>query len=196
MNHRRTHNAAGFTLIEVLVAVVVFAIGLLGVAGLQVAGMRFTHGSQLRSVAAMQAESIADRMRANRVGVRNGNYNILGTMPGSFAVDCGAASCNPQKLATFDLATWNTRTAAVSDPREANNAVLPEGDGMVCLDSTPDDGSPGSWACDNIGIVYAVKVTWRERNVNQNDTKGEGVNAAAADRGTYLQRMVMRVVQQ
>ena len=91
MNQSR-NRATGFTLIEVLIAVVVFAIGLLGVAGLQVAGMRFTHGSQLRSVAALQAANIADRMRANRVGVRNGYYNILGTMPSTFQVDCAASS--------------------------------------------------------------------------------------------------------
>ena len=94
VDHCRQTKQTGFTLLEVLIAVVVFAIGLLGIAGLQVAGLRFTHGSQLRAVATMQAESMADRMRANMTGVRNGDYNV-DDMPTSFDTDCGAEDCTP-----------------------------------------------------------------------------------------------------
>ena len=46
-----THDQSGFTLVEILIAVVIFSIDLLGIAGLLVSGMRFTHDSQLRSIA-------------------------------------------------------------------------------------------------------------------------------------------------
>jgi type IV pilus assembly protein PilV len=154
----------GFTLLEVLVAIVVFSIGLLGIAGLQVAGMRYTHGSQLRSLATMQAENMADSMRANRVGVADGHYNVTGSMPTSYPTDCSVATCTPADLARFDLVTWNSEADA-GKPRESNADVLPGGAGVVCIDSTPNDGGPSGWACDNTGTVYAVKLVWNERTV-------------------------------
>lgn len=170
----------GFTLLEVLVAVVVFAIGLLGIAGLQVAGMRFTHGSQLRAVATMQAENMADRMRANITGVRNGDYNITGAMPTSYDTDCGAEECSPAELAEYDLVLWNDGVAG--KPNESNAATLPGGDGVVCIDSTPDDGNDADWACDNEGIVYAIKLMWQERTVGADDlVEDEGGDAGVAD---------------
>lgn len=156
----------GFTLLEVLVAIVVFSIGLLGIAGLQVAGMRYTHGSQLRSIATMQAENMADSLRANRVGVADGHYNITGSMPTTYPTDCSVNSCTPADLALFDLVTWNV-AADEGKPRESNQDVLPGGAGVVCIDSTPNDGSPSGWACDNTGTVYAVKLVWNERTVGE-----------------------------
>ena len=53
----------GFTLMEILVAIVVLSIGLLGIAGLQMQGTRHVHDAQLHTLAAIQAEDMADRMR-------------------------------------------------------------------------------------------------------------------------------------
>ncbi len=187
--------AAGFTLLEVLIAIVVFSIGLLGIAGLQVAGMRFTYGSQLRAIATAQADSLADRMRANPVGMQSGFYNIAdGTpMPTDADADCAAEDCTPEQLATFDLVTWNSGLAG--KPVEANADVLPDGDGVVCIDSTPDDGDPADWACDNAGQVYAIKVVWTERSTGDDDlldTDGDGVPDEVAD--TATKRLVLRVI--
>jgi type IV pilus assembly protein PilV len=68
MSHR--HSAAGFTLIEVLVALVVLSIGLLGVAGLQIVGLRGNLSAASRTQASYLAEDIIDRMRANYVAAR------------------------------------------------------------------------------------------------------------------------------
>lgn len=56
----------GFTLVEVLVALVVLSIGLLGVAALQLTSLRSNHGSAMRSQATFLAYDIIDRMRANQ----------------------------------------------------------------------------------------------------------------------------------
>jgi type IV pilus assembly protein PilV len=160
----------GFTLLEVLIAIVIFSIGLLGIAGLQVSGMRFTQDSQLRAIAVAQAEAMADRMRANPRGFKDGLYNMGAGMPTSYPVDCYAAQCTREQLATFDLVTWNLPAADPSRTPESNADVLPGGKGVVCLDSTPDDGEDGAWACDNTGDLYAIKVRWTERAIGAEDT--------------------------
>ncbi len=55
----------GFTMIEVLVAVLILAIGLLGVAGVQLLSMQQTSNSNMRSVATIYAQDVAERVRAN-----------------------------------------------------------------------------------------------------------------------------------
>jgi len=66
----------GMTLIEILVAILVLSIGLLGLAGLQLKGMQVNQGSIYRWQAAMLAEDIADRMRADRVSALARNYAL------------------------------------------------------------------------------------------------------------------------
>jgi type IV pilus assembly protein PilV len=57
---------AGFTLIEILVAMVVLAIGLLGVAAMQLRGLQYSHDAYLRSQISVLAFGMADRMRLNQ----------------------------------------------------------------------------------------------------------------------------------
>ena len=62
---RKIHKESGFSMIEVLVALLVLAIGLLGVAGVQLLSMQQTANSTLRSEATLYAQTAADRVRAN-----------------------------------------------------------------------------------------------------------------------------------
>lgn len=66
----------GVGLIEVLIAVVVLAIGLLGLAGLQIRTLRDNEGASERAVAIMQTHSILDAMRADRQNAVNGLFNV------------------------------------------------------------------------------------------------------------------------
>lgn len=90
----------GTSLIEVLVAVVVLAIGLLGVAGMQMSALRNNQSAYQRSAAAMLASSIVERMQANRAQVSTGAYNLAPGAPGCAAPAAGAS------LAQQDLASW------------------------------------------------------------------------------------------
>lgn len=173
--------ARGFTLVEILIAIVVFSIGLLGIAGLQVSGMRFTKGAEIRAVASMQAATMADRMRANRAAVQDGNYNTQGTMPTSSGKDCATVACTPAETATYDLVNWNA-TGGSTKPAQSNADVLPGGAGVVCIDSTPNDGGSAGWACDNTGSIYAIKLRWDER-------------ASSGSTDASEKTMVMRVMQ-
>ena len=193
----------GFTLLEVLIALVIFSIGLMGIAGLQVSGMRFTHDSQLRTLALAQAETLADRMRSDAAGVQNGFYNIQGPMPSPADVgyvDCYIVTCTSQQLAKFTLATWNGPSGDLTRVEESNHDVLPSGDGVVCIDSTPDDATSIAWNCDNAQVekargIYTIKVRWRERlasgpNGPANDVGGNG----GADADSDVKIIVTRVV--
>lgn len=109
----------GFTLLEVLIAVVVLSIGLLGLAGLQAAGLRNNQGAYLRTIATQQAYDMADRMRANPTAVTGGSYDGIsgtGSDPG-----CITAGCTPAQMAQYDVYEWNT----------TNQNALPTGKGTV-----------------------------------------------------------------
>jgi len=105
----------GFTLIEILVAVLVLSFGLLGLAMLQATGLRFNTDSYLRSQATVLAYDLVDRMRANKAGADAGNYCLTSTTPvcattaAPTAQTCGdaAAGCSSAaQLAQYDLSRW------------------------------------------------------------------------------------------
>ncbi|MCB1791020.1 MAG: type IV pilus modification protein PilV [Gammaproteobacteria bacterium] len=94
----------GFTLLEVLVALIVLSIGLLGLSGLQTTGLRNNHSAFLRSQATLVIGDIIDRMRANRPGATGGHYNIsYSASPGH--VTC-VGSCTTQQVASIDVELW------------------------------------------------------------------------------------------
>lgn len=100
----------GFTLIEVLVAVVVLAIGLLGLAGLQATAVRSNNSAYMRSQATVLAYDIADRMRVNRQAAPI--YGLCGK-------DVDNAGCSG--LAKQDVQAW----------RAALANTLPSGTGTI-----------------------------------------------------------------
>lgn len=110
MNRRQ--GQAGFTLLEALVAIVIISIGLLGLIGLQTTSLNNTEVSAAMSQASTAAESMADRMRANRAGVIAGDYDDLTT--GSIPADhqCLDNSCTAQQVADYDLYEWKLVLAA------------------------------------------------------------------------------------
>jgi type IV pilus assembly protein PilV len=96
----------GFTLLEVLVALVVLSIGLLGLSGLQTHSLRNNHSAFLRSQATLAGTDIIDRMRANRAAAAAGDYDIGYTapMPSSPCV----ANCSALDVANRDLQQWRS----------------------------------------------------------------------------------------
>jgi len=97
-SHRnRRVRARGFTLIEALVALIVLSIGLLGIAGMQISGLRANQSAASRTQASYLADDIADRMRANYTAARNGEYDVAlggtksGTTPAQLDVQAWVA---------------------------------------------------------------------------------------------------------
>lgn len=107
--------AAGFTLLEVLIAVLVLAVGLLGMAGLQTQALRYNHSAYLRSQAVQLTYDMADRMRANLPAFEDGdyafpNYNCNAT---NLPADPGCTQTAPDgcsdtsDVADYDFRIWN-----------------------------------------------------------------------------------------
>ena len=94
-----THGAfktqRGFSMVEVLVTVIVLAIGLLGLAGLQAYGLQNNHSAYVRSQASLLSYDIIDSMRANRNAALQGNYDV------DFGTTLGGGD-----QATLDVNQW------------------------------------------------------------------------------------------
>ncbi|QFY90557.1 type IV pilus modification protein PilV [Magnetovirga frankeli] len=108
----------GFSLIEVLISLVIFSVGLLGLAALQATALKQNSTAWVRSQATQFSYDIADRMRVNLAAARNGDYDS--DYPNT------APSCNPSlapsgTLAQQDLAEWRNLLAC----------WLPAGEGAV-----------------------------------------------------------------
>ena len=95
----------GFTLVELLVSVLVFAIGLLGLTYLQMSGLRHNQMSLMRTQATTEAYNMADRLRANPVAAEDGDYDGA---PAASSQDCIGTgnSCTTAEMAEFDSNAW------------------------------------------------------------------------------------------
>jgi type IV pilus assembly protein PilV len=102
----------GATLIEIMVSIVVIAIGLLGLAGLQVNALKFQKTSSLRSEAVQAAYDLSERMRSNVAGVLIGQYLYATDYSTTVATvpmppnDCTVAVCLPAQIAANDIQEW------------------------------------------------------------------------------------------
>jgi len=98
----------GVSLIEVMMAVLIFSIGLLGLAGLMIMATRSNHAAYLRTQVTFLADSMAGRMSANPEGVWKGDYNSNAYPVASASVGCGSgAACTTAELATHDQQLWS-----------------------------------------------------------------------------------------
>lgn len=130
-NNTRRKDQAGFTLVEVLVALLVLSFGLLGLAMLQAAGQKFNNDSYMRSQATVLAYDIIDRMRANKAAADAGNYCVTSASPcettaAPAAETCGDSSggCDSsQKLANYDLSRWYELQKTTLSPATSSSSI-------------------------------------------------------------------------
>lgn len=122
----------GVSMLEVMVSIVVIALGLLGLAGLQMVSLKSSNTAYLRSQATILAYDIVDRMRANQPAAMSGNYNIaIGT------------SASGSGVAGADLAEWKQNIAQ----------NIPAGDGSVTVDIAGNATIIIQWDGDGNGTV-------------------------------------------
>ncbi len=100
----------GFTLIEILVAVLILSLGVLGLVGMESLALKNNLSAYHRSQATLLAYDLSDRMRANPAGVAASEYISAFSPVVSYAcVSYGgtASVCNPQQIAKNDIFEWS-----------------------------------------------------------------------------------------
>jgi type IV pilus assembly protein PilV len=164
----------GFTLIEIMVAVIVLSAGLLGVAKMQALALSSTNVANIRSIAAIEAASLAATMHENRAywattapasNPNGGKITVTSTGPKATpvltansnltgAVDCTAV-CTSTQMAAYDLQSWVT----------AMNAAMPNYNATI----TCNVFSP---------VSCTIQITWTERTVAINNlSAGQALQA-------------------
>lgn len=164
--------AAGFTLVEVLVSIVVLSFGLLGMVGLQAASLQANRDARLQSTAVVLARELAEMMRGNKdEALRSSNnpYLIgqvahpLAAPTPAYCLSVGGTPCTtPGAVAQAELTDWLAR---VDD-------ALPGARVSICRDTAPY-GSDGTaqWDCtstDNSDPIL-VKIGWSRPSFKSGD---------------------------
>ena len=140
---RAVCNQAGFSLVEVLIALVIMSVGMLGIAGLYVESLQAGRTSIFRHNAVTLASDVADRIRANpSAGV---DYQGPG---GNNDCVLGNVDCNPEQMAANDIDLWLTQA----------DGMLPDGDVTITYDDTV------------VPPTYEIVVSWVEADVDQDYT--------------------------
>jgi type IV pilus assembly protein PilV len=173
--------AGGFTLIEVLVALIVTAIGLLGIAKIQALAYANTGSASVRALVAIQASGLAATMHANRV------YWSLGSAPSPLTItnttisdntlnntatgvtDCevggASAPCTPPILAAFDLHTW----------ARGISGLLPGANPVTTITCNPTNVL--------LTLNCVIQITWNEKTVSLNAQSAAGTTTGTT--GTF-----------
>ena len=157
---------AGFSLVEVLVAIIILSVGMLGAVGMQSAAMQSNKEARNQATAVTLARELGERMRGNHTiaiqSLASNNPYLFDTTLSSagsvtsFNANCFTAGCPLVKdAATWDVADWQGRV----------QAALPTARVKVCFDKSPyDSAGVPRWACTGDGDLSVVKMGWTSSN--------------------------------
>lgn len=149
----RMRRQQGISLIESLIAMVVMALGILGIVGVQMRTLTDTQSGVRRAQAIRLIDDLGERLQNNPDALNN--LATYTTSPGA-GTDCAAAACTPAQLAAFDIRQWRLNVAA----------ALPEGSATVFI---PKGGAR------QLGVM----VGWNESRFNAGGTSGTAAQVTA-----------------
>jgi type IV pilus assembly protein PilV len=174
---KRVHASArsrGFSLIEVMVAVIVICVGLLGIAKMQALSLSNSTTSRQRSLAAIEAAGLASAMHSNRqywvtaapanllltvtaAGIASNDAALNAAVAATSPTACLATQCAAVALAAFDLTRWSNSLTG----------VLPNPTGTVSCPTVAGVNAPTS---------CTIKIQWTEKAVaiNQQEATAGG----------------------
>lgn len=171
----RKSRKAGFSLVEVMVSILVLAVGVIGAAGMQLTARRtsqqaifHTHGLLLAAEMA-DAVRVSERRMAESVPYLGLDYRSEDGEPVLPYRLCYANECDAEEFAAFQIYEWKQRIST----------SLPAGRVLICRDSVPwsSTGKALSWDCDtgaagNAPVV--VKLGWRAKNTDGSPARTDG----------------------
>lgn len=160
----RHNRSGGFSLVEVLVSILVLAVGLMGAAVMQLTAARTTDQSNFHNNAVVLATQIADEMRANSTEMRNASSSFLnvrylpGGPVGSFPTNCYTSVCTFSEWAKQSEVEW----------REKMRDSLPNGRLEICRDATVIDANQNlTWcptAAGGLDEPVVIKIGWYDKD--------------------------------
>jgi type IV pilus assembly protein PilV len=177
---------SGFTLLEVLVAILLVSIGIFGFAKMQALALSSTQVASSRSIVAMQAASLAGAMHGNRKFWGGGTAPTSFTTAGATVtdassvltatgIDCykstkpSAAACAPEKLAAYDVQQWATHM----------NDLLP--------------GYTSTVTCSNtagIPVSCVLRIEWQEKYVSSSRSTASAPASFATGGGRFYTLLI------
>ena len=151
------NSSRGFTLLEVMIAMVIFSVGVLGLAGIQGISIQNNNTAYMRTIAMQQAYNMSDIIRTNTDN--NGNLNTafsnvsstLGTAPTPACIGDTSTTCTTAEMAAYTIYLWKFHLSE----------ALPSGIGSVNLN----------------GTLYEVTVMWDEERTGATGTSCSGNSA-------------------
>lgn len=172
MKTHSIHRQSGLNLVEILVAALILSVGLLSLAGLQVASLKSIQGATQKQQASFMIHELFERMRSNRAAALAGEYNTL-SGGGSIAVDCSAvvatdcgsiAACSTAELAAYDLHTV-----------QCGQSIAGVSTGLPIIDAS--FAVQCSAAPDGCASGVIVTLSWVERLADKNieDPESDGL---------------------
>lgn len=137
-------HTGGFSLLEVLVALFVLSIGLLGLAGLQTFSLKFNHQSYESTQATLLLQDMANRITANPQGAQAGAY-VIDARPAASVPGYGTCptTCSPTQLANYDIFQWKSILE--------NGGVIASGTGSIAAVPGPTGA-----------LTFLITVGWME----------------------------------
>lgn len=160
----------GFTLIEVLVAILIVAVGILGVAGMQVVSLQQNRNALFRDTALQLGNDIIDRIRANATEAYSG---VTPDSAPTLSANCNDAACTTEEMRDFDVAQWKCRL----DPLDGDGAIhgacatifnINPADPAAPIPSSALPGGRGGIVIE--GETYVVTIDWlADRDGNRSE---------------------------
>lgn len=178
----------GFSLVEVLVAIVVLSFGLLGMVGMQAFALQSNREARLQGQAAVLARELAEMIRGNKVvgsdPLAANNFYLGAFAVGSLTMGSNAAYCSGANTSAACTTPANVAKAEMTDWLTRFNTEFPGARVTVCLDKEPYDSSGmPQWACTAAGAneIVVIKMGWTRASMDRTQTGAGAIESAASN---------------
>lgn len=185
MKNHSLHHQSGLTLVEILVAALILSVGLLSLAGLQVASLKSVQGATHKQQASFMIHELFERMRSNRAGVIAGDYITSdGAAVSGVSIDCstaispdcgGSTACTTAELAAYDIHTIQCGSNATGAVSSGVGVQIINGSFAVTCTApavTPPLCSP------DVGVTFSWTERLSDKNIQGTDAEGSNIDEA------------------